>query len=142
LFFFTVLVVTGAVQGRSLHPMHYFFLSASFFSFHVLFAYLVDHLLLELAFLVAAAVSMTLVITYLWRAVGWRFALIQAGISQLLFLILFSYAFFFEGYTGLIVTVGAVVTLAALMHLTARVDWADVFRRKEPSSSEDGPRAA
>jgi hypothetical protein len=142
LFFFTVLVVMGAVQGRSLHPMHYFFLSASFFSFHILFAYLVDHLLLELSFLVAAAVSMTLVITYLWRAVGWRFALIQAGISQLLFLILFSYAFFFEGYTGLIVTVGAVVTLAALMHLTARVDWADVFRRKEPPSAADDRRAA
>src|SRR3972149_12196238 len=42
LFFITVLVVTGAVQRRSLHPMHYFFLSASFFSFHLLFAYLVD----------------------------------------------------------------------------------------------------
>lgn len=142
LFFITVLVVTGAVQGRSLHPMHYFFLSASFFSFHLLFAYLVDHLLLELSFLVAAAVSMTLVISYLWRAVGWRFAVIQAGIAQLLFLILFSYAFFFEGYTGLIVTVGAIVTLAVLMQLTARVDWPEVFRRREPPSAADGPRAA
>jgi len=142
LFFITVLVVTGAVQGRSLHPMHYFFLSASFFSFHLLFAYLVDHLLLELSFLVAAAVSMTLVISYLWRAMGWRFAVIQAGISQLLFLVLFSYAFFFEGYTGLIVTVGAIITLAVLMQLTARVDWPEVFRRKEPPSSADRPRVA
>ena len=122
--------------------MHYFFLSASFFSFHLLFAYLVDHLLLELSFLVAAAVSMALVISYLWRAVGWRFAVIQAGIAQLLFLILFSYAFFFEGYTGLIVTVGAIVTLAVLMQLTARVDWPEVFRRKEPPSSADRPRVA
>jgi hypothetical protein len=138
LFFITVLVVTGVVQGRGLHPMHYFFLSASFFSFHLLFAYLVDHMLLELSFLLSAAVSMGLVITYLWRAVGWRFAVMRAGIAQLLFLVLFSYAFFFEGYTGLIVTVGAVVTLAVLMHLTARVDWGEVFRRKESPSGTGG----
>jgi len=131
LFFFTVLVVLGAVRGINLHPMHYFFLGASFFAFHLLFAYLVDHVVLELAFIVAALVSMALVISYLGRVVGWRFALREAGISQFLFLVLFSYAFFFEGYTGLVVTIGAIITLAALMHITARVDWGEVFRKKE-----------
>ena len=48
-----------------------------------------------------------------------------------MFLVLFSYAFFFEGYTGLTVTVGAIVTLFVLMQLTARVDWARVFARAE-----------
>lgn len=38
-----------------------------------------------------------------------------------------SYAFFFEGYTGLTVTVGAVVTLFVLMQMTTSVRWADVF---------------
>ena len=60
---------------------------------------------------------------------GGRFALAQAGAAQLVFLVLFSYAFFFEGYTGLTVTVGAVVTLYVLMQLTARVRWEDVFDR-------------
>jgi VIT1/CCC1 family predicted Fe2+/Mn2+ transporter len=46
------------------------------------------------------------------------------------FLVLFSYAFFFEGYTGLTVTIGAIVTLFALMQLTGRVDWGEVFARK------------
>jgi hypothetical protein len=131
LFFFTTLIVLGAVTNRNLHPMHYFFLGASFFSFHILFAYLVDHLLLELSFIIAALVSMALVVTYLYRAAGARFA-IWAGIAQLVFLVLFSYAFFFEGYTGLVITIGAILTLAIMMQLTAKVDWAEVFRKKEP----------
>jgi hypothetical protein len=136
LFFFTVLVVLGAVHGTSLHPMHYFFLGASFFAFHLLFAYLVDHLVLELAFVIAAAVSMALVISYLWRVMGRRFAVREAGVSQLLFLVLFSYAFFYEGYTGLVVTIGAVITLAVLMHVTAGVNWAELFGRKTVRPAE------
>jgi hypothetical protein len=131
LFFFMTLIVLGAVTNRNLHPMHYFFLGASFFSFHILFAYLVDHLLLELSFIIAALVSMALVVTYLIRATGGRFA-VWAGIAQLVFLVLFSYAFFFEGYTGLVITIGAILTLAVMMQLTAKVDWVEVFRKKEP----------
>jgi hypothetical protein len=147
LFFFTVLVVLGAVRDdTSLHPMHYFFLGASFFSFHLLFAYLVDHVVPEISFVIAAIVSMVLVIGYLWRVVGARFALREAGISQLLFLVLFSYAFFFEGYTGLVVTIGAILTLAALMQITAKVDWAKVFEKKPrrgaiPASQQSQPSA-
>jgi hypothetical protein len=131
LFFFMTLIVLGAVTDKNLHPMHYFFLGASFFSFHILFAYLVDHLLLELSFIIAALVSMALVATYLYRVVGSRFA-VWAGIAQLVFLVLFSYAFFFEGFTGLVITIGAILTLAIMMQLTAKVDWVEVFRKKEP----------
>ncbi|MCX7856239.1 MAG: inner membrane CreD family protein, partial [Anaerolineae bacterium] len=130
LFFFTVLVVIGAVWGINLHPMHYFFLAAGFFAFHLLFAYLVDHILLEWAFVIASLVSLALVVTYLARVVHWRFALWPAGGSQFIFLILFSLAFFFEGYTGLVVTIGAIITLAVLMQVTAKVDWVEVFREK------------
>ncbi len=136
LFFFTVLVVLGMVKGVSLHPMHYFYLGTGFFAFHLLFAYLVDHVIVELAFAIAALVSMLLVVSYLWRAVGRRYALREAGLSQFIFLVLFSYAFFFEGYTGLVVTIGAILTLAALMQLTARVDWAEAFRKK-PAAPKD-----
>jgi hypothetical protein len=48
---------------------------------------------------------------------------VQAGLAQLVFLVLFSYAFFFDGYTGLTVTIGAIVTLFVLMQVTSRVDW-------------------
>ena len=81
------------------------------------------------AFAIASAASVFLVVSYL-RARGGpahRPASTPAR-AQLVFLVLFSYAFFFEGFTGLTVTVGAVVTLFVLMQLTARVDWNEVFR--------------
>ena len=67
--------------------------------------------------------------TYLRLVAGTRFAVAQAGVAQFVFLVLFSYAFFFEGYTGLTVTIGAIVTLFVLMQATARVDWGAVFAR-------------
>ena len=127
LFFFTVMVLLGVLGGRSLHPVNYFFLAAAFFAFHLLLAYLVDHVEMNAAFAIAAAASVFLVVSYLRVVAGMRTALVQAGLAQLVFLVLFSYAFFFEGYTGLTVTVGAVLTLFVLMQLTARVDWGTVF---------------
>jgi hypothetical protein len=130
LFFYTVLVIIGAVRGQNLHPMHYFFLGAAFFSFHLLFAYLADQIAIELAFVISALVSLALVVTYVGRVANWRFALREVGIAQFLFLILFSYAFFFEGYTGLVITIGAIVTLAIMMQMTAKVNWEMVFKGK------------
>jgi hypothetical protein len=130
LFFFTVMVILGVLRGRSLHPMNYFFLAAAFFAFHLLLAYLADQVNLHTAFVIASSASIFLVVTYLRLVAGVRVALVEAGLAQLVFLVLFSYAFFFEGLTGLTVTVGAVLTLFVLMQLTARVDWTEVFARK------------
>ena len=129
LFFFTVMVILGVLSGKSLHPMNYFFLAAAFFSFHLLLAYLVDHLQIHASFLISSAVSLFLVVTYLRRAAGLRSTVREAALAQLVYLVLFSYAFFFEGYTGLTVTIGAVLTLFVLMQITARVDWGEVFAR-------------
>lgn len=128
LFFFTVLVIIGAVRGQNLHPMHYFFLGAAFFSFHLLFAYLADQVAVEIAFIASALVSLVLVVSYVGRMANWKFALREVGISQFLFLILFSYAFFYEGYTGLVITIGAIITLAVMMQMTAKVNWEAAFR--------------
>jgi hypothetical protein len=133
LFFLTVLVMLGVTRNENLHPMNYFFLAAAFFAFHLLLAYLVDHVSIQVAFVVAAATSLLLVVSYLGIVTGMRRALLQAGLAQLVFLVLFSYAFFFEGFTGLTVTIGAVVTLFGLMQMTARVDWEAVFRRPGPA---------
>ena len=127
LFFLVVMVIIGVLHGRNLHPMNYAFVSAAFFAFHLLLAYLVDHIDIHAAFAIAAAVSVALVISYLRLVTGAAFALARAGLAQLVFLVLFSYAFFFEGYTGLTVTIGAVLTLFVLMQSTARVDWSAVF---------------
>jgi hypothetical protein len=127
LFFLAVMVMVGVTSGPSLHPMHYWFIAAAFFAFHLLLAYLVDHVSVHVAFASAAAVSLALVLSYLRAVTGMRDALLKAGVAQVIFLVLFSYAFFFEGFTGLAITVGAILTLFALMQMTARVSWDDVF---------------
>ena len=82
------------------------------------------------SFAAASATSILLVTTYLRGVAGTRFAIARAGVAQFVFLVLFSYAFFFEGYTGLTVTVGAIVTLFVLMQSTVRVDWGRAFARE------------
>ena len=127
LFFLAVMVMVGTTTGPSLHPMHYWFIAAAFFAFHLLLAYTVDHVTVHAAFVIAASVSVALVVSYLRLVTGMRRALMTAGAAQVVFLVLFSYAFFFEGFTGLAITIGAVVTLFVLMQMTALVSWDDVF---------------
>lgn len=127
LFFFFVIFVLTTVQGIDLHPMNYFFTACAFFSFHLLMAYLVDHISIHLAFIVCSAVSVLLLVTYLRLVVGMKFAALQAGLAQFVYLVLFSYAFFFDGYTGLSITIGAILTLFVIMQMTARVQWAEKF---------------
>ncbi len=59
-----------------------------------------------------------------------RFAAVEAGLAQIVYLVLFSYAFFFEGYTGLTVTAGSIATLFAATQLTGRVRWPEKFARQ------------
>lgn len=123
LFFFFLMFIITTMRRIHLHPMHYFFLATSFFAFHLLLAYLVDHISVHAAFAIASVVSVFLVVSYLRIVVGRRFAFVEAGLAQLVYLVGFSYAFFFEGFTGLAVTIGAIVSLFVVMQLTARIDW-------------------
>jgi hypothetical protein len=123
LFFFFLIFIITTLRGIDLHPMHYFFLATSFFAFHLLLAYLVDHISIHAAFAICSAVSIFLVVSYLRIVAGPRFAFLEAALTQLIYLVLFSYAFFFKGFTGLAITIGAIITLFAVMQLTARIDW-------------------
>ncbi len=127
LFFFFVLFVMTTVRGIELHPMNYFFLACAFFSFHLLMAYLVDHISIHIAFAVCSAISIFLLVSYLRLVAGMRRAALEAGLAQFVFLVLFSYAFFFEGFTGLAITIGAILTLFIAMQTTARIQWAEKF---------------
>jgi len=129
LFFFLFLtLIFTTLRKIRLHPMHYLFLSASFFVFHLLLAYLVDHVSVHTAMAISSVVSLFLVISYMRIVAGARFALLEIGLAQVVYLVLFSYSFFLRGYTGLVITVMAVATLALVMQLTARLDWYAVFR--------------
>jgi inner membrane protein involved in colicin E2 resistance len=127
-FFFFLMFIITTVRNIDLHPMNYFFLAAAFFAFHLLLAYLVDHVSVHASFVICSLVSIFLVVSYLRLVVNMRFALIEAAGTQFVYLVLFSYAFFFQGFTGLAITVGAIITLYVVMQLTGRVNWGEKFR--------------
>jgi inner membrane protein involved in colicin E2 resistance len=128
-FFFLMLIIT-TLRGIDLHPMNYFFLAAAFFSFHLLLAYLVDHVSIHKAFAIAAAVSVFLVVSYLRLVVGIRFATREAALAQFVYLVMFSYAFFLKGFTGLAITIGSILTLFVVMQVTGRIRWTERFSMK------------
>jgi inner membrane protein involved in colicin E2 resistance len=130
-FFFLMLIIT-TLRGIELHPMNYFFLAAAFFSFHLLLAYLVDHISIHAAFAAASAVSIFLVVSYLRLVVGARFAAREAAMAQFVYLVAFSYAFFLKGFTGLAITIGSILTLFVVMQATGRIRWKEKFAVQLP----------
>lgn len=130
LFFMFVASVLGAAGKISLHPMHYFFIGCAFFAFHLLFAYTVDHVALPTAFSISSAVSVGLVVSYGRLFLGLRRALAYLALPQFLYLVLFSATFFWQGFTGLAVAVGAVLTLFAILQIVGRVRWDEAFQRR------------
>ena len=133
-FFFLMLIIT-TMRGIELHPMNYFFLAAAFFSFHLLLAYLVDHVSIHLAFGICSAVSIFLVVSYLRLVVGARFALREAALAQFIYLVAFSYAFFLKGFTGLAITIGSILTLFVVMQATGKIRWKEKFATADPTQA-------
>ncbi len=126
LFMFLLFIIT-IVKEIKIHPMNYFFIAAAFFSFHLLLAYLADQVDIYIAFAISAIVSIFLVVSYMRLVVGIKMALLQVGISQFVYLVLFSYAFFLEGITGLSITILCIVTLFVVMQITGRINWEEKF---------------
>jgi len=126
-FFFFLMFIITTMRNIDLHPVNYFFLATAFFAFHLLLAYLVDHISIHAAMVIASVVSITLVVSYLRLVVGIRFAALQAGTAQLIYLIVFSYAFFWKGFTGLAITIISVITLFVVMQATGRIRWSEKF---------------
>ena len=140
-FFFFLLLIITTLRGIELHPMNYFFLATAFFSFHLLLAYLVDHVSIHLAFVISSVVSIFLVISYLRLVVGLRFAMREAAMAQFIYLVAFSYAFFLKGFTGLAITIGSISTLFVVMQATGRIRWKERFAPARPPEPLPPPAA-
>jgi inner membrane protein involved in colicin E2 resistance len=134
-FFFFLMFVITTLRNIDLHPMNYFFLACAFFAFHLLLAYLVDHISIHMAFVTSSLVSIGLVISYLRLVTGMRFAAVEAGSAQFIYLVLFSYAFFFKGLTGLSITIGSILTLFVVMQMTGRIRWSEKLNGKAAVTS-------
>jgi hypothetical protein len=140
--YFVWIYVLGLLKRYEIHPVNYLFLAAAFFSFNLLFAYTADILPVEWAFGIASAVSVLLAVSYLRLVVGARFALFEAGGAQLLYQVGFGVAHFYDGYTGITITVLGILTLFALMQLTGRIQWSTVFASEPVGPEPTTPRPA
>lgn len=134
LFLFLMFIIT-TLNSVKVHPMNFFFICAAFFSFHLLLAYLADHIDIHLALIISSIVSIVLVVSYMRLVTGTKFALFETGLSQFVYLVLFSYTFFLTGYTGLAITILCIVTLFVIMQLTGKIDWEQQFAKDRQSSS-------
>lgn len=137
LFFFLLVGTINILYKVEIHPMHYLFVAAGFFAFHLLLSYLVGVWNIHVSFVLCAVVSVVLVTLYMRAALGAAFPWKVAVAGQLFYLVLFSYSFFLKGMTGLIVAIGSVVTLAVMMYVTASLNWSEVFQAK--SSRKTAP---
>lgn len=127
LFFFIVLLMISIVTHQEIHAMHFFFLALAFFSFHLMFSYFSDQMHIYLSFAIAALVSLGLTVSYVMHFLSKKMAFLIIPLTQIVYLFVFSFSFFFDGITGLIVTICAVTTLFILMQLTAKQNWNRVF---------------
>ncbi|MBN2525259.1 MAG: inner membrane CreD family protein [Deltaproteobacteria bacterium] len=136
LFFFFIVMVIAILKRIPLHPMHYFFLATSFFSFHLIFSYYSDHMNIYMAFAIASVVSLILTASYLRLFTPKTFAFGIAPVAQLIYLVIFSFTFFFKGISGMIGATFAVLTLAVMMQLTGKLNWEEVFGAKTKPESK------
>ena len=141
LFFFAVFVLS-VLRGVRLHPMHYFFLGAACFAFHLLLAYLVDHVSVAAAMAIASVASVGLAVSYVRLVAGLRFAVVEVGGAQAVYLVAFAATFFLEGFTGLAVTLLSVATLFVVMQATGRLDWEAVLARPESAGPGGAARSS
>ncbi|MFT4974619.1 MAG: hypothetical protein ACI8S6_000502 [Myxococcota bacterium] len=135
-FYFLILFVISVLRRIDIHPINYTMIAGAFFSFHLLLGYSADRLPIEVAFGLASVVSVLLVVSYLRLVVSSTFAFGPAAAAQLVYLVGFGLAHFWEGYTGLTVTVLSILTLFVLMQLTGRIDWDSEFRKVRQQSSQ------
>jgi hypothetical protein len=137
LFFFVMVAAINIIYKVEIHPMHYLFVAAGFFAFHLLLSYMVGIINIHVAFIVSAVVSVTLVTSYMYTALKGEIPLKIIIGGQLFYLVLFSYTFLLKGVTGLTIAIGSVATLAVMMKVTANVDWNEVFAKPKPGTPCD-----
>ncbi|MFA5480061.1 MAG: inner membrane CreD family protein [Candidatus Muiribacteriota bacterium] len=131
LFYFMIIIVISIITKEKIHPINYFFLGCAFFSFHLMYSYFSDHINIYFAFLISSIVSIFLVSSYLKLFASSKLAFIYSPVAQIIYLVVFSYSFFYKGFSGLIITIISVLSLFFIMQLTGKIDWHKIFNEEE-----------
>ncbi|MEQ9366550.1 MAG: hypothetical protein RIF32_20080 [Leptospirales bacterium] len=123
LLFTGFLLIVNAAKGARLHPMHFLFLMTAFFVFYLFGSYIISfvHILLGIALALGLSTGIMLYYAHLIGKGQDFFQSVAFGAAM--FQWIFSIAFFFPAYTGLMITLAAIIALVALMRATASIDW-------------------
>ena len=129
---FTTVFVLELLSPVRLHPMQYLLVGAALCLFYLLLLALAEHVGMGRAYTVAAAATAGLVTLYT-RAVlaGWGRAVAVGGVLAILYGWLYT-VLRAEDYALLLGALGLFATLAAVMFLTRRLDWA-TLRFRQPA---------
>jgi len=121
--FLGTIFVTAISEKQVLHPMHVFFLSAAFFVFYLLGSYLLSFTPVFVAIVLGLLASSGIVMYYVFLIKKSNLMRKMTALSLGIFQWLFSLAFFFPEYTGLLITVASIVCFVVLMRQTADIEW-------------------
>ncbi len=120
---FLTFFLVEVLGNRRIHPVQYLLVGFAVTLFYLLLLAFAEYAPFNGAYAMAAAAILALVTLYA-RAVfgGWRLALLVGGLLAMF------YGYFFvllqlEAYALLVGSLGLLVTLAAVMYLSRRVDW-------------------
>jgi len=135
-FFFFIMFIITTMRGIELHPMNYFSWPPPSFPFIYYWLTWWTTCPFTRPSRYLRSSRFFLVVSYLRLVIGIQFATREAAIAQFVYLVLFSYAFFLKGFTGLAITIGSVVTLFVVMQVTGRIHWAQklAVTTPEPAS--------
>lgn len=120
---FLTFFLVEVLGNRRIHPVQYLLVGFAVTLFYLLLLAFAEYAPFNGAYVLAAAAILALVTLYA-RAVfgGWRLALLVGGLLAMF------YGYFFvllqlEAYALLVGSLGLLVTLAAVMYLSRRVNW-------------------
>lgn len=130
--FIAITLTFALMRQANFHPMHLLLIISAFFSFNLVLSYVSDWVTLPWGFLISALISVGLVISYCLPALGRDMTLKVIAPGQLIYLLGFALVSLLDGARGLGITLLGTLTLLAIMQLTKRVDWNNVFS-KAPS---------
>lgn len=120
---FTTFFFTEIISKKRIHPLQYLLVGFAIVLFYVLLLSFSEHIKFDSAYWIACLAIMTLITYYVWNML--RNIKLTAVVSGV-FLIL--YAFFYsllqlEDYALLFGSIGLLIILAVVMHLTRKINW-------------------
>jgi inner membrane protein len=120
---FVTCFVLEILGGFALHPVQYLLVGAAVSLFFLLLVSLSEHLAFGLAYAIASAMTILVIVGYSWAILrgGWNVAVL-GSVTVVLYVFLYV-VLQLEDYALLVGSLGVFAALATVMWATRRIDW-------------------